>query len=118
MGRSCTLEIIFHVQMIPYSTWQFPSKTCDVININTVVRICIVFALNFPAINNPPLSGFDLMTMLCGASIKFGSYYRSHVKHFCIMRLYITIVGCLPDNKGSLSFCGTSRPYNNCTLGG
>ena len=55
--------------------------------------------------------------MLRGAHIKFGSYFRSHVKHFCIMQLYITIVGCLPDKQSSLFF-GTSRPYNNCTLGG
>ena len=34
------------------------------------------------------------------------------------MWLNITIVGCLPDNKQSSSFCGTSGPYNICALGG
>ena len=33
------------------------------------------------------------------------------------MRLYITIVGCLPHNKQSSSFCGTSGPYKSCALG-
>ena len=32
------------------------------------------------------------------------------------MRLYITIVGCLPHNKQSSSFCGTSGPYKSCAL--
>ena len=116
MGRSYTLKIkISHVLMIPYSTWQFPSKTCNVIY--TVVCICIVFALNSAAINILHLLVFDLMTMLCGAHIKFGSYFKSHVKHFCIMQLYITIIGYLPDNKQSSSFYGTSGPYNNWALG-
>ena len=34
------------------------------------------------------------------------------------MWLNTTIAGCLPDNKQSSSFCGTSDPYNICALGG
>ena len=32
------------------------------------------------------------------------------------MWLYITIVGCLPHNKRSSSFCGTSGQYKSCAL--
>ena len=32
------------------------------------------------------------------------------------MRLYITIVGCLPHNNRSSSVCGTSGPCKSCAL--
>ena len=45
--------------------------------------------------------------------MKSGSKSTSHVKHFWIIQLHITIAGCQPDNNQSSSFCGTSGPYND-----
>ena len=33
------------------------------------------------------------------------------------MWLYFTIVGCLPHDKQTSSFCETSGPYKSCALG-